>query len=211
MPHGPCWPHHHISLVGQICLIGFSGLISHNGLIGFIGLGIVSLVGFISLFGYIGLAGCIGHNGLVSITGLSLFILVGLSTYWLFKLKTHGVAIKLTSTTKITNAAILYYCTASWYNPHLFVRESWLLHVLYRLNSFFFGDAIQNAKQIFSIRLSKMTKYCIMREFKNILCGYLYDGDLEFVILKGISIIKFPKRFLEIFSRDLTSFLLQLI
>jgi hypothetical protein len=56
-----------------------------------------------------------------------------------------------------------------------------------------------------------MTKYCVMRECENILCGYLYDGDLVFFILKGISIFKFPKKFLEISSRDLTSFLLQLI
>jgi hypothetical protein len=40
---------------------------------------------------------------------------------------------------------------------------------------------------------------------ENILCGYLYDGDLVFVILKGIYGFKFPKRFLEISSRDLTS------
>ncbi len=53
-----------------------------------------------------------------------------------------------------------------------------------------------------------MTKYCVMRECENILHGYLYDGDLVFVILKGISIFKFPKRFLEISSRDLTSSLL---
>ncbi len=46
---------------------------------------------------------------------------------------------------------------------------------------------------------------------ENILCGYLYDGDLVFVILKGISIFKFPRRFLKISSRDLTSFLLWLI
>ncbi len=49
---------------------------------------------------------------------------------------------------------------------------------------------------------------------ENILCGYLYDGDLVFVILKGIYGFKFSKRFLEISSRDLTSslfFPLQLI
>jgi hypothetical protein len=46
---------------------------------------------------------------------------------------------------------------------------------------------------------------------EKILRGYLYDGDLVFVILKRISIFEFPKRFLEISSRDLTSFLLQLI
>jgi hypothetical protein len=56
-----------------------------------------------------------------------------------------------------------------------------------------------------------MTKYCIMRECENILSGYLYDGDLVFVILKRISICKLPKRFLEISSIDLTIFLLQLI
>ena len=43
---------------------------------------------------------------------------------------------------------------------------------------------------------------------ENILCGYLYDGDLVFVSLKGIYGFKFPKRFLEISSRDLTSSLL---
>jgi hypothetical protein len=40
---------------------------------------------------------------------------------------------------------------------------------------------------------------------ENIRNGYLYDGDLVFVILKGIYGFKFPKRFLEIISRDLTS------
>ncbi len=43
---------------------------------------------------------------------------------------------------------------------------------------------------------------------ENILCGYLYDGDLVFVILKRIHGFKFPNRFLEISSRDLTSSLL---
>jgi hypothetical protein len=74
-----------------------------------------------------------------------------------------------------------------------------------------FKTALKNAKQLFSTRLPQMTKYCIVRECENILHGYLYEGDLLFVILKGISIFKFPKRFLEIYSRDLTSFLLQLI
>jgi hypothetical protein len=53
-----------------------------------------------------------------------------------------------------------------------------------------------------------MTKYCIMRECENILHGYLYVFDLAFVILKRIYGFKFPKKFLEISSRDLTSFLL---
>ncbi len=40
---------------------------------------------------------------------------------------------------------------------------------------------------------------------ENILRGYLYVCDLAFVILKGIYGFKFPKRFFEISSRDLTS------
>jgi hypothetical protein len=78
-----------------------------------------------------------------------------------------------------------------------------------------FKNALQNAKQLFHVRILLMTKYFVMRECENILCGYLYDGDLVFVILKGIYGFKFPKRFLEISSRDLTSssssFPLQLI
>jgi hypothetical protein len=99
---------------------------------------------------------------------------------------------------------------------YLLARESWLWCVrrvfssLAGLNSVF-GDALQNEKQLFSTRIPQMTKYCIMRECENILCGYLYDGDLVFVILKGISIFEFPKRTLEISSRYLTSILLQLI
>jgi hypothetical protein len=136
MPHWPGWPHHYISLVGQISLVSISSLIGHN-----------YLVGFTSLFGHIGLVGRIGHNGLFGVIGVSLFILVGLSIHWPFKLATHQVAIKLTciteiskviimqaahrvvtvsSTTKITNAAICYYCPASLYYTHLCVRESWL-------------------------------------------------------------------------------------
>jgi hypothetical protein len=88
------------------------------------------------------------------------------------------------------------------------MRESWLWHVLLptgRLDSPFFGDALQNAKQLFSSRLLQMTKYCIVKECENILCGYLYVSDLAFVILKGIYGFEFPKRFLEISSRDLFS------
>ncbi len=69
----------------------------------------------------------------------------------------HGVA-TVSSTTKITNAAIWYYCAASLCYAHSFVRESWLWHVLSKLKSYFFGDALQNAKQFFSTGLLQMTK-----------------------------------------------------
>ncbi len=120
----------------------------------------------------------------------------------------HGVA-TMSSATTISNASIHFYCA---YYTHLFVRESWLWHVfLPRLDSSFYDDALQNAKQLLYISLPLMTKYCIMRECDNILCGYLYDGDFVFVILKGIYGFKFPKRFLEISSRDLTLFSILII
>jgi hypothetical protein len=114
----------------------------------------------------------------------------------------QGVA-TMSSATKISNAATHFYCK---YYAHLFGRESLLFDVLLhidRLDSVF-GNALQNATQLFFDRIPQMTKYCIMRECENILRGYLYDGDLLFIILKGINSFKFPKRFLEISSRDLT-------
>ncbi len=78
------------------------------------------------------------------------------------------------------------------------------------LNSVFL-NTLQNAKQVFFDRILQMTKYCVMRECENILWGFLYVFDLTFVILKGIYSFKLPQRFLEISSRDLTSFVLQLI
>jgi hypothetical protein len=49
-----------------------------------------------------------------------------------------------------------------------------------------------------------MTKYCVMKECENIRNGYLYVMSQHLLILKGIYDFKFPKRFLEISSRDLT-------
>jgi hypothetical protein len=58
------------------------------------------------------------------------------------------------------------------------------------------------------IKSKKNYSQCIEGDCENILHGYLYVFYLVFVILKGISILKFTKRFLEISSRDLTSFFL---
>jgi hypothetical protein len=68
-----------------------------------------------------------------------------------------------------------------------------------------FLNALQNATQIFFDRIPQMTKYYIMKECENILHAFINVFDLAFVILKGIYSFKFPKRFLEISSRDLTS------
>ena len=73
------------------------------------------------------------------------------------------------------------------------------------------GDVLQLAEQIFSLSLPQMMKYCIMRECENILHGYLYVFDLAFSHQDGIYGFKFPKRFLEISSRDLTLFSILII
>ncbi len=84
--------------------------------------------------------------------------------------RTNGVAMA-SSATKITNAAIWYYCAAYYW----FVREGLLWHVP-RLDSnpSYHSDALQYAIQLFYISLPQMMKYCIMRECENILHGFLY-------------------------------------
>jgi hypothetical protein len=73
------------------------------------------------------------------------------------------------------------------------------------------GDVLQHAKQLFSLRLPQMTKYCVMRECDNIHLGISLSGDLAFSHQDGIYGFKFPGRFLEISSRDLTLFFLSSI
>ncbi len=68
------------------------------------------------------------------------------------------------------------------------------------------GDVLQLAKQLFSLRLLQMTKYCVMRECYNILSGYLSVVTTVFSQQDGMYGFKFPKRFLEIYSRDLNLF-----
>jgi hypothetical protein len=188
--------------ISLVDIIGIS-LISHHGLIRFIGLGIsldlISLVGLIghislvSLGSFSGIDGCslielIGHISLVSFICVSGWHAHARKKYSdnndmlqdqfaaaipAAAARTNGVAMA-SSATKITNAAIWYYCTAHYW----FVREGLLWHVP-RLDSnpSYHGDALQYTKQLFHISLPQMTKYCIMRECENILCGYLYDGD----------------------------------
>jgi hypothetical protein len=109
----------------------------------------------------------------------------------------HGVAMVQSSASKISNAAIHYYCATLLKYTHTFVRESWLWHVLLpRLDSdSSHGDMSQYAKQLFYISLPLMTKYCVMRECEHILCEYLYGCDLAFVILKEFLVLNSQKGF----------------
>jgi hypothetical protein len=68
------------------------------------------------------------------------------------------------------------------------------------------GDVLHFAKQIFSLKLLQVTKYCIMRECENIHSWISLSGDSAFIHQNGIHGFKFPKRFLEISCRDLTLF-----
>ncbi len=99
----------------------------------------------------------------------------------------HGVAM-VSSATKITHAAIRYYCAASLCYAHLFLRESWLWHVLSRLDSSFYSDALQNAKQLFLSRLLHMTKYFVMRECEHICDTIIYSQE-------GFLFLNSPKGF----------------
>jgi hypothetical protein len=84
----------------------------------------------------------------------------------------HGVA-TMSSATKISNAAIHFCCK---YYAHLNARESLLCDVLLHIAGLdsVFGNALQNATQLFFVRIPLMTKYFVMRECDNILRGYLY-------------------------------------
>jgi hypothetical protein len=70
-----------------------------------------------------------------------------------------------------------------------------------------FENAFRNAKQLLFDRIPLMTKYFVMRECDNILCGYPYVVTTVLSHQDGIYGFKFPNRFLEISCscRDLTS------
>jgi hypothetical protein len=67
-----------------------------------------------------------------------------------------------------------------------------------------FGNALQNATQLFFNRIPQTTKYFVMRECENIPTGISLCCDSAFAHKKEFSIFKFPERFLEISWRDLT-------
>jgi hypothetical protein len=176
-----------------LSLVGLS-FISLNGLIGFIGLdrlvgpvglvlGHISLVKIVSFIGLISLDGHIGCN--------SLIIDVIVVSIGLVAVSLGNVCIKFEIKTKLSPC-------------YLLARESWLWCVrrvfssLIGLNSVY-RDALQNATQLFFDRILQMIKYFVTRECEHI-------GDTSIISQEGISIFKFPARFLEISCRDLISF-----
>jgi hypothetical protein len=197
----------HNGLIGHNDLFGF-GLVSHNGLIGIfslISLGFIGLNCLISFIGHVGLV--LGHISLIGLIGLIGSIsLVGLISFGLNSLIGKGIIVN----------SLQFEIEMKQSQHDLFWKESWLWCVrrvcssLAGLNSVF-RNAFQNATQLFFDRIPQMTKYCIMRECENIHSWISLSGDLVFSHQQGICSFKFPKRFLEISSRDLTLFLILII
>ena len=102
----------------------------------------------------------------------------------------HGVGMA-SSATKITNAAIWYYCIAS----HWFVWESLLCDVLLHIAGLdsVLENTLQNATQLFFNRIPQMTKYCVMRECENNHSWISLSGDLLFSHQQEIYGFKFSK------------------
>ena len=99
-----------------------------------------------------------------------------------------GVATLRSSATE--TAASTYYFTISSLHMHSLVRDKmwWWLALTRKkmwrwIASFgesYNGDVLQYAKQLFSLRLPQMTKYCVMRECDNIHPWISTTGDLAF-------------------------------
>ncbi len=92
------------------------------GLVGLIRLNLVSLV---DLVGLSGINDLVGLDSLVAAIISAAEFLVAMAMQ-AAAAKTHGVAIKLASATKITNAAIWYYCAALLVLLSLIWKESGL-------------------------------------------------------------------------------------
>ncbi len=121
------------------------------------------------------------------------------------KLATNGFAIKLRSVTKITKVTITYYCAASLLHVYLLMREKmwwWLAlgrkKMWWRIATFgksYHGDVLQYAKQLFSLRLPQMMKYCIMRECDKIHSWISTTGDLAFSHQQEFPVLNSQKGF----------------
>jgi hypothetical protein len=178
-----------LGLVNHIGLVGF-GFFGVNGLINSVGF--VGLVSFISLvgLGFIGLLGLIGFIGLIGLVSL-----IGIGLNGLISISIIAISFGL--------IRIQFEIEMKQSQHYSFVREKDVacadsyFHTLLRPDSHF-GDAIQNAKQLFLSRLSQMTKYFVMRECENIPTWISLCLTTVFSQQGGISVFKFPKRFLKL-------------
>ncbi len=113
------------------------------------------------------------------------------------------------------DVAIYYFASSSLY-VCLLVREKmcWWLALARKkmwrwiasLGESYHNDVLQFAKQLFSVRLLLMTKFFVMRECDNILSGYLCAVTTVISQQDGIYGFKFPTRFWEISSSEISLF-----
>jgi hypothetical protein len=206
-----------ISLVGS--LVSFVRLII--SLIGVIGLSLIASLASVAslarwLISFISLVGSSTHRLFCErlATAVNEVNEATKITWRLKQTAALGVATVRSSATEIANAALIYYLITSSFHVHSLVREKmwwWLAlarkKLYWWLASFgesYHGDVSQYAKHLFSLRLPQKTKYCVMRECDNIHLRTSLSGDLAFSHQHGIYGFKYPKRFLEISSRDFT-------
>jgi hypothetical protein len=114
-----------------------------------------------------------------------------------------GIATLQSSATK--TAASTYYFTVSLLHMHSLVREKmwWWLALARKkmwrwIASFgesYNGDVLQYAKQLFSLRLPQMTKYCVMRECDNVHPRISTTGDLAFSHQQECTVLNSQKGF----------------
>jgi hypothetical protein len=209
-------------LADQISLISLSDLamISLVGsLASFVRL-LISLIGVIGL----GLIASSASVASLARRLISFISLIGSSTHRLFceRLATAvneatkltwrrkqaaalGVATLRLSANEIANATISYYYAVTSLHMHSLVREKmwWWLALARKkmwrwIASFgesYSGDVLQYAKQLFSLRLPQMTKYCVMRECDNIHPWISTTGDLAFSHQQEFTVLNSQKGF----------------
>jgi hypothetical protein len=201
----------HISLVGR-CIIGLIESVASSNHWP------ISLIGVIGIYLIASLASAASlARRLISFVGL-----IGSSTHQLF---CECLATAVNEATKITSrlkqvaalgvatlrssatetAASTYSFTISSLHMHSLMREKiWWWLALARKKMWWwiasFGesyndDVLLYAKQLFSLRLPQMTKYCVMRECDNIHPWICTTGDLAFSHQQEFTVLNSQKGF----------------
>jgi hypothetical protein len=206
----------HISLIGR-CIIGLIELAALSNhwpisLIGVIGIYLIaSLASAASLarrlISFVGLIGSSTHQLFCECLATAVNEATKITSR-LKQVAALGVATLRSSATE--TAASTYSFTISSLNMHSLVREKiWWWLALARKKMWWWiasfgesysGDVLQYAKhlfakQLFSLRLPQMTKYCVMRECDNIHPWISTTGDLAFSHQQEFTVLNSQKGF----------------
>jgi hypothetical protein len=198
-------------IIGQVSLINLSASSNHwpIGLISVIGVSLIASSASAAslarrLISFVGLIGSSTHRLFCE----RLATAVNEATKLTWRLKQAaalGVATLRLSANEIANATISYYYPVTSLHMHSLVREKmwWWLALARKkmwrwIASFgesYSGDVLQYAKQLFSLRLPQMTKYCVMRECDNIHPWISTTGDLAFSHQQEFTVLNSQKGF----------------